>query len=199
MMKKTSILFILAAIATISFAALPEWQSQYATGLNKLNPHAYVLPIENEADFRNASYESSEWYQSLNGTWKFNWVRNPEKRPTDFYKPKYHVVNWANIEVPGNWERQGFGLPIYVNERYEFANPMFGMTKPTPPIVPTEFNEVGSYRRSFTVPENWDGRRVVISFEGVSSFFYVWLNGELLGYNQDSKTSAEWDISDKLK
>lgn len=198
-MKKLSIIFILAAFAVNTFAALPEWQSQYATGLNKLNPHAYVLPVDNEKDFRNASYESSEWYQSLNGTWKFKWVRNPDKRPKNFYKPNFHVANWANIEVPGNWERQGYGLPIYVNETYEFVDPMFGMTKPTPPLVPTEYNEVGSYRRSFTVPESWDGRRVVISFEGVSSFFYVWLNGELLGYNQDSKTSAEWDVSDKLK
>ena len=197
-MRRQLILLLIAFLSINISAKLPEWQSQYATGYGKIQPHAYVLPVENEKDFRHAAYDKSPWYMSLNGTWKFNWVRNPENRPKDFYKPRYHTGNWANIKVPGNWERQGFGLPIYVNETYEFVDPMFGMTKPTPPLVPTEFNEVGSYRRTFKVPADWQNRRVVISFEGVSSFFYVWLNGQLLGYNQDSKTSAEWDISDKL-
>ncbi|MDD4199547.1 MAG: glycoside hydrolase family 2 TIM barrel-domain containing protein [Paludibacter sp.] len=198
-MKKISIVIIMTVLSVKLLVALPEWQSQYATGLNKIVPHAYVLPVDNELLLRKADYASSGYYQSLNGKWKFNWVRNPDKRPKDFYKPAYFTNHWADINVPGNWERQGYGLPIYVNQTYEFADPMFGMDKPAPPLVPYEYNEVGSYRRTFTVPETWKNRRVVLTFEGVSSFYYVWLNGELLGYNQDSKTPAEWDVTSKLK
>lgn len=176
----------------------PEWQSQYATGLNKLEPHAYVWPFENEKALSVRDHESSPWYQSLNGKWKFHWTKNPDNRPKDFYKPSFYTGGWADINVPGNWERQGYGTAIYVNETYEFDDPMFNFKK-NPPFVPYEENEVGSYRRTFTVPADWDGRRVVLCCEGVISFYYVWVNGEKLGYNQGSKTPAEWDITDKLK
>ena len=178
----------------------PEWQSQYATGLNKLTPHAYVWPYEagNVEAIREQACESSPYYMSLNGAWRFNWVRNPDTRPADFYRPDYYVGNWNEIEVPGNWERQGYGTAIYVNETYEFDDPMFNFKK-NPPLVPYAENEVGSYRRTFTVPESWEGRRIVLCLEGVTSFYYVWLNGELLGYNQDSKTPAEWDVTDRVK
>lgn len=178
----------------------PEWQSQYATGLNKLTPHAYVWPYaagDVEA-IREQACESSPYYMSLNGAWRFNWVRNPDTRPVDFYRPDYYVGNWNEIEVPGNWERQGYGTAIYVNESYEFDDPMFNFKK-NPPLVPYAENEVGSYRRTFTVPDSWAGRRIVLCFEGAASFYYVWLNGELLGYNQDSKTPAEWDVTDRVK
>ena len=176
----------------------PEWQSQYATGLNKLEPHAYVWPFENEKAVSVRDHESSPWYQSLNGKWKFHWTKNPDNRPKDFYKPSFYTGGWADINVPGNWERQGYGTAIYVNETYEFDDPMFNFKK-NPPFVPYEENEVGSYRRTFTVPTDWDGRRVVLCCEGIISFYYVWVNGEKLGYNQGSKTPAEWDITDKLK
>ncbi len=176
----------------------PEWQSQYATGLNKLEPHAYVWPFENEKALSVRDHESSPWYQSLNGKWKFHWTKNPDNRPKDFYKPSFYTGGWADINVPGNWERQGYGTAIYVNETYEFDDPMFNFKK-NPPFVPYEENEVGSYRRTFTVPANRDGRRIVLCCEGVISFYYVWVNGEKLGYNQGSKTPAEWDITDKLK
>ena len=178
----------------------PEWQSQYATGLNKLTPHAYVWPYaagDVEA-IREQACESSPYYMRLNGAWRFNWVRNPDTRPVDFYCPDYYVGNWNEIEVPGNWERQGYGTAIYVNESYEFDDPMFNFKK-NPPLVPYAENEVGSYRRTFTVPDSWAGRRIVLCFEGAASFYYVWLNGELLGYNQDSKTPAEWDVTDRVK
>ena len=178
----------------------PEWQSQYATGLNKLTPHAYVWPYaagDVEA-IREQACESSPYCMSLNGAWRFNWVRNPDTRPVDFYRPDYYVGNWNEIEVPGNWERQGYGTAIYVNESYEFDDPMFNFKK-NPPLVPYAENEVGSYRRTFTVPDSWAGRRIVLCFEGAASFYYVWLNGELLGYNQDSKTPAEWDVTDRVK
>lgn len=162
----------------------PEWQSQYAIGLNKLEPHTYVW--------------SPEYYLSLNGKWRFHWTRNPDLRPHDFHKPHFYTGGWAEINVPGNWERQGYGLPIYVNETYEFDDKLFNFKK-NPPFVPHEMNEVGSYRRTFVVPQSWQGRRVVFCCEGASSFYYLWINGEFVGYNQGSKTPAEWDITNKLK
>ena len=134
---------------------------------------------------------------SLNGKWKFHWVKNPDNRPKDFYQPFYYTGGWADINVPGNWERQGYGTAIYVNETYEFDDKMFNFKK-NPPLVPHAENEVGSYRRTFKVPADWKGRRVVLCCEGVISFYYVWVNGKLLGYNQGSKTAAEWDITEVL-
>ncbi len=191
---------ILAVLVIIPAAAQqrPEWQSQYAVGLNKLNPHAYVWPYATAADVQKGAYEESPYYMSLNGKWKFHWVKNPDTRPKDFYKPSFYTGGWADINVPGNWERQGYGTAIYVNETYEFDDKMFNFKK-NPPLVPSEENEVGSYRRTFTIPAGWEGRRVILCCEGVISFYYVWVNGEFLGYNQDSKTPAEWDITDKLK
>lgn len=175
-----------------SVGVTPEWQSQYAIGLNKLTPHTYVWRYTDEASAIAGNHENSPYYKNLNGAWKFNWVKNPDNRPKDFFKPSFYVGGWAEINVPGCWERQGYGTPIYVNETYEFG-------EGTPPIVPYKENEVGSYRRTFTIPADWKGKRVVLCCEGVTSFYYIWLNGQLLGYNQDSKTPAEWDITDKLK
>lgn len=135
---------------------------------------------------------------SLNGKWKFHWVKNPDHRPKDFYKPSFYTGGWADIDVPGNWERQGYGTAIYVNETYEFDDPLFNFKK-NPPLVPYAENEVGSYRRMFTVPADWKDRRIVICCEGVISFYYIWVNGHMLGYNQGSKTPAEWDITDYVQ
>ena len=176
----------------------PEWQSQYAIGLNKLQPHTYVWPYAVAADVAQGEYAQSPYYLSLNGKWKFHWVKNPDKRPKDFYQPSFYTGGWADIDVPGNWERQGYGTAIYVNETYEFDDKMFRFKK-NPPLVPYEENEVGSYRRTFKVPAAWKNRRVVLCCEGVISFYYVWVNGKLVGYNQGSKTPAEWDITDKLE
>ena len=201
-LKKRTFLILMAAL-TATFASaqkqpLPEWQSQYAVGLNKLAPHTYVWPYADASDIEKpGGYEQSPYYMSLNGKWKFNWVKNPDNRPKDFYQPSYYTGGWADINVPGNWERQGYGTAIYVNETYEFDDKMFNFKK-NPPLVPSAENEVGSYRRTFKVPAAWKGRRVVLCCEGVISFYYVWVNGKLLGYNQGSKTAAEWDITDVL-
>ena len=157
---------------------MPEWQSQYAVGLNKLAPHTYVWPYADASDIgKPGGYEQSPYYMSLNGKWKFNWVKNPDNRPKDFYQPSYYTGGWADINVPGNWERQGYGTAIYVNETYEFDDKMFNFKK-NPPLVPSEENEVGSYRRTFTIPAGWEGRRVILCCEGVISFYYAWVNGE---------------------
>lgn len=201
--KKRSFLVLSAVLASTIFTLaqqqpLPEWQSQYAVGLNKLAPHTYVWPYANASDIETpGGYEQSPFYMSLNGKWKFHWVKNPDNRPKDFYQPSYYTGGWADINVPGNWERQGYGTAIYVNETYEFDDKMFNFKK-NPPLVPYVENEVGSYRRTFKVPADWKGRRVILCCEGIISFYYVWVNGKLLGYNQGSKTAAEWDITDVL-
>ena len=197
---RNTLLYFLAALVIFPVTAQqqPEWQSQYAVGLNKLAPHTYVWPYQTVSDIRNGDYESSPYYMSLNGSWKFHWVKNPDNRPKDFYKPEFYTGGWADIQVPGNWERQGYGTAIYVNETYEFDDKLFHFKK-NPPLVPYKENEVGSYRRTFTIPADWEDRRVVICCEGVISFYYIWVNGHLLGYNQGSKTPTEWDITDKLK
>ena len=200
---KQLFLMLLACSAVSSVAAQqqqqqPEWQSQYAIGLNKLNPHTYVWPYADASAVQQGKYEQSPYYQSLNGKWKFNWVKNPDNRPKDFYRPEFYTGGWADINVPGNWERQGYGTAIYVNETYEFDDKMFQFKK-NPPLVPYKENEVGSYRRTFTIPADWKERRVVLCCEGVISFYYAWVNGKFIGYNQGSKTPAEWDITDKLQ
>lgn len=196
---KCTFLLLLAVLSIFPATAQqqPEWQSQYAIGLNKLHPHTYVWPYGSAYDVQEGAYENSFYYMSLNGKWKFHWVKGPDNRPKDFYKPSYYTGGWTDINVPGNWERQGYGTAIYVNETYEFDDKMFHFKK-NPPLVPYKENEVGSYRRTFKVPAGWEGRRVVLCCEGVISFYYVWVNGEFLGYNQGSKTAAEWDITDKL-
>lgn len=190
-----SIFSLFSALSTSAVAqeatALPEWQSQYATGEGKIAPHFYVLPYSTKQTAIEGKPEASPYVQSLNGTWKFSWMKNPASRPKEFYRPDVDVSAWDDIKVPGNWERQGYGTAIYVNTTYEWTN-----GKATPPTVPTEENEVGSYRRNFTVPSEWEGRRVVLCFEGVKTFFYLWVNGQKVGYSQDSKTAAEFDITE---
>lgn len=199
-MKQLSLLAIacLAILPVAGQQQQPEWQSQYAIGLNKLNPHTYVWPYADANAVQKGDYSKSPFYQSLNGKWKFHWVKNPDNRPKEFYQPSFYTGGWADINVPGNWERQGYGTAIYVNETYEFDDKMFQFKK-NPPLVPYKDNEVGSYRRTFTVPASWKDRRVVLCCEGVISFYYVWVNGKFIGYNQGSKTAAEWDITEQLE
>jgi len=136
-------------------------------------------------------WQSSDSYQLLNGTWKFNWVKSPDNRPEEFYKEEYDVSTWDDIEVPGNWELQGYGIPIYTNIKYVFpANP---------PLIPHEYNPVGSYKRTFSIPEKWNDQKITLHFGAVRSAFYVWVNGEKVGYSQGSKLPAEFDITDFIQ
>ena len=151
-LKKRTLLVLLSGLtATFTLAQqqpLPEWQSQYAVGLNKLAPHTYVWPYANASDIEKpGGYEQSPFYMSLNGKWKFHWVKNPDNRPKDFYQPSYYTGGWADINVPGNWERQGYGTAIYVNETYEFDDKMFNFKK-NPPLVP--YAENAAFRSRFT-------------------------------------------------
>lgn len=200
-MKKLSVIILSLCSLILSANQLPEWQSIDAIRPGQLDPHACVVPYGNGGDalaeISGQQYGKSPWYMDLNGRWDFKWSSGPTERPEGFFKTGYDVSGWDKIDVPGNWQTQGFGTKVYVNVFYEFATPYYNFEN-RPPYVPVDSNEVGSYRRVFTVPAEWEGRRTVLCLEGVSSFYYVWLNGQLLGCNQDSKTAAEWDISDKL-
>ena len=199
-MNKTICAAVAAVLSmTASAQQLPEWQqiNNYRDG--QIDAHALVVPYQTN-DVKAVSemaFDQSPYYLSLNGKWKFNWVKGVDNRPAGFQNPGYDVSSWDEINVPGNWERQGYGTTIYVNTTYEFDSEWAGFKK-NAPLVPTESNEVGSYRRTFTVPAGWEGRRVVLCIEGAISFYYAWINGQYIGCNQDSKTAAEWDITDLL-
>ncbi len=187
---------------------VPDWENPQMINQNKEAAHATFIPFRTVNEALTQKRNQSVYYKSLNGVWKFNWVRKPADRPVDFYKTDFDVSSWDNIPVPSNWELQGYGIPIYVNHQYEFADykhPISDEIKfidkiypANPGKVPHDYNPVGSYRRTFTVPENWDGRQVFIQFGAVKSAFYIWVNGKKVGYSQGSKIPAEWDITKYL-
>jgi beta-galactosidase len=170
-----------------------DWENPAVVGINKYAPHCTLIPYPDERMALENNRIMSPDFLSLNGYWKFNWVEKPDDRPIDFYLPGYDDSQWKQIAVPSNWEFQGYGVPIYVNIPYEWTN------KPDPPHIPHDYNPVGSYRQHFTVPENWNDKQVFIHFGAVKSAFYLWINGRKVGYSQDSKTPAEFDITDYIK
>ena len=172
---------------------LPEWQDPEIVEVNRVKPHATFFPYESYEKALDNNRHKSQNFIDLNGKWKFNWVKKPADRPIDFYKEDFDVTSWDEIDVPSNWELKGYGVPIYVNIPYEWT------TDPNPPDVPEDYNPVGSYKRSFTIPESWDGRKVFIHLGAVKSAFYIWVNGEKVGYSQGSKTPAEFDLTPFIK
>ena len=165
-----------------------DWENEQITRVNTEPPRASIMP-------------GSDRIQTLNGDWKFHFSMTPDKRPADFHRTDYDVSEWDTIEVPSNWQLAGYGTPIYTNVPYPFKpNPPYVMGEP-PKDWPAyeERNSVGSYRRTFTVPENWKDEQVILRFDGVESAFYVWINGEKVGYAQDSYTASEFDITPYLK
>lgn len=159
--------------------------------VNKVEPRSNVIPYDDENGVENLDYQSSKYYKSLNGKWKFHWVERPADKPSGFYQTGYDVSGWDLIPVPGNWEFNGYGVPVYVNTRNEFPS--------NPPIVPEDYNPVGCYVHDFEVPAEWAGRNVYICFGALKSAFYLWINGQFVGYSEDSKTPAEFDITRYLQ
>lgn len=178
-----------------------DWENEQVIGINKETPHSHYVPY-GSIDQALADYpEASPYFQSLNGLWKFNWVKSPDLRPIGFHAPGFDVSYWDDIEVPSNWQMKGYGIPIYTNVTYPFVKrPPYVMSPAyegwTNRMYP---NPVGSYRREFTVPECWRDRVVYLHFGGVDSAMYVWVNGHKVGYSQDSMTPAEFDISQYLQ
>lgn len=164
-----------------------DWEDADIVGINKEAPRATFFPFRNNNITKK---ENATNFKLLNGKWKFNWVIQPADRPIDFYKPSYDVSAWKEINVPGSWELQGYGVPIYTDVSYPFPN--------NPPYIPNDYNPVGSYKRKFTIPKTWNGENIYIHFGGVRSAMYVWVNGHKVGYSQDSKTPAEFNITEYI-
>ncbi|SHF88207.1 beta-galactosidase [Mariniphaga anaerophila] len=165
----------------------PEWNDLSVLHVNREPSRTYFYAFENRELALKNNKEESAFFASLNGTWKFHWAATPALRPADFYKNGYDTGNWDEIDVPSNWELRGYGVPFYVSAGYGF--------KIDQPHIDPSNNPVGSYKRTFIIPENWNGRETFIHFGGVSSAFYVWVNGEKVGYSQDSKTPSEFNIT----
>ncbi|MDO5112774.1 MAG: glycoside hydrolase family 2 TIM barrel-domain containing protein [Planctomycetia bacterium] len=190
-MKKTGILLLGLFCAGVTLAEVPDWENPKVFRINKEKPRATFFPFASREEALTFDKTKSPYVQSLNGQWKFHFAKNPESRPADFYKTDFDISQWAEIAVPGNWQVQGYDYPIYTNIPYPF--------KADPPNVPRDYNPVGSYKTTFVVPENWDGRNVFLQFEGVGTAAYIWVNGEKVGYTQDSRTTAEFNVTPYIR
>ncbi len=168
-----------------------DWENLAILSRNTEPPHATYVPYASAEDAAKGDSSRSPFLISLDGIWKFKWVPSPSDAPLGFEKEGYDISSWTDFPVPSNWEFKGYGQPIYLDEAMPFGG--------DPPYVPRENNPVGSYKRSFTVPNAWTGRQVFLHFGGVNSAFYVWVNGKEVGYSEDSKTPAEFNITKYVK
>lgn len=179
----------------------PEVESLAALNVNKELPHATLMPYANLAQALAGKRAESPFARTLNGDWRFHWVPLPGQRPVDFYKPDFDVSGWKTIPVPSCWQMHGYGVPIYTNFTFPFKNDPPRVTG-EPPRDWTTYEErdaVGSYRRDFEVPADWAGRRVFITFDGVDSNLFLWVNGQRVGYSTNSRAPAEFDLTKYLK
>lgn len=192
-MKKILLPILIASLLIInnSIAQVPEWDNPQVNQVNKEYPRSYFYHFPDEQLAFQNDRNRSPWVMILNGKWQFNWVANPSLRPKEFPMPTFDASSWAKIDVPSNWEMKGYGTLYYSNIPYPF--------KVDFPHAPTEDNPVGSYRRLFPVAETWYGQQIFIRFEGVNSAYYVWLNGQRVGYSEDSKTGSEFNITPYVK
>ncbi|WP_405554147.1 DUF4981 domain-containing protein [Streptomyces canus] len=178
----------------------PEWNG--AIDLFRVGtqpPHTTLMPYAHVGQALAADRTRSPYRLSLDGTWKFAYADRPADRDTDFYRTDVDDTDWDTIPVPSVWQVHGYDFPIYINITYPWWGPNGLGEEAQPPAAPTRYNPVGQYRRTFTVPKDWSGRRTFLHFEGVKSAHYVWINGELVGYHEDSYTPAEYDITPHLK
>ena len=186
------------ALALTSFAAFGqqnEWLDPNVNEINRAPMHTNYFAYESEEDALKGDRENSDNFMTLNGTWKFNWVEHADQRPTDFFKTNFNDKGWDDLQVPGIWELNGYGDPIYVNVGYAWREQF----QNNPPQVPTTNNHVGSYRREITIPADWKGKKVIAHFGSVTSNMYLWVNGQFVGYSEDSKLEAEFDITKYVK
>jgi beta-galactosidase len=181
-----------------------DWENPAVLSMNREAPNASLISFTDEKTALEAIKTNSPNYKTLDGIWKFNWVNSPDLRPYWFFKDDYDVRDWKDMQVPSNWQLKGYDFPVYVNIVYPFweyediFNPG-GKYKKIPPAIPHDWNPVGSYKRTFTVPSDWNDKEVFLHFGAVSSAFYVWVNEKLVGYSQDSKMPAEFNITKLLK
>lgn len=178
-----------------------EIENPECLGINKEPYHSTLMPYADINEALKANRHSSSLSMSLNGTWKFNWVAWPQQRPVDFYKLTYDVSGWKEIKVPSNWQVEGYGTPYYSNFNYIFQKdfPKIMSTPPKEFTAYKERNPVGSYRKDFTMPSTWDGKRIFITFDGVDAGFFLWVNGQKVGYSVNSRNAAEFDVTKFVK
>ena len=192
-----------------------EWQSPDSVAVNKLQPHAWFFSFRNIEEARKVLPENSSYWKSLDGMWKFHWAPNPDERPKDFFRTDYDVSKWDDIKVPVSWNMAGlqrngknkYGDPLYSNQRVIFQHSWQPMndwkggvmrTPPTDWMTYRNRNEVGSYRRTFSVPADWKGQEIYLNFDGVDSFFYLYINGKYVGFSKNSRNLAEFNITPYL-
>ena len=183
------------ALLSANAQTFKEWQDESVNEVNRAAMHTHFFAYENAEKAGSDVKENSKNFMSMNGSWKFFWVKNADQRPTDFWKVGYNDKGWDDMKVPAVWELNGYGDPIYVNVGYPWRN----QYKNNPPHVPTEKNHVGSYRREFVIPADWNGKDIVAHFGAVSSNMYLWVNGKFVGYSEDSKLEAEFDLTPYVK
>jgi len=170
---------------------IPDWENPKVVERNREPSHVTLVPYPDEQTALSGARDKSPWFLLLNGDWKFRLAPSPTLVPKDFYKADYDVTEWDTVPVPRNWQMLGYDKPIYTNVVYPFP--------PDPPRVPRDNNPTGLYRRSFLLPEAWKDRQVFLVFEGVDSAFYVWANGKMVGYSEDSRLPAEFNITQYLR
>jgi beta-galactosidase len=193
-MRNAILYLAMMTAVSVSAADKPEWDNPAVLTVGTEKPHATMMVYPTPELAKAGQRSASPWFQSLDGQWKFHGSLRPADRPLEFYRPGYSDVGWRSMPVPSTWQLHGFDIPIYTNIIYPWPQ-----AADAPPSVPKDFNPVGSYRRIFTVPPGWKGRTVYLHFAGVDSAFYVWVNGTKVGYNEDSRTPAEFDITRLLK
>lgn len=188
----TSLTAILLGLLTLPGAAQsPDWENPKVFRINKEPARAVFYSYADQEQALTFCKKNSPFVKTIDGKWKFHLAKNPSERPVDFFKTDFNVTDWDDIQVPGNWQVQGYDYPIYTNIPYPF--------QPNPPFVPADYNPVGSYRTNFEIPADWDGREIFIRFDGVGSAAYVWVNGEKVGFTEDSRTVAEFDVTKFVK
>ncbi len=186
--------FIVLWISAAGAAERPEWDNPAIVKIGTEKPHTSMMIYPTPELAKAGQPSQSPWFQSLNGSWKFQGSLRPADRPLEFYRPEFSDASWRSIPVPSSWQMHGFDIPIYTNIIYPWPQ-----DAAAEPKIPYDFNPVGSYRRTFNVPPAWKGRTVYLHFAGVDSAFYAWINGVKIGYNEDSRTPAEFNITPHLK
>lgn len=193
-MKKMLLIICCATLKLWVSAQTDEWHNSIKNEVNRAPMHTHYFAYETRELAQKEMRQGSENFLSMNGKWKFYWVKDADKRPLNFYKPDYEDAGWNLLNVPAVWELNGYGDPIYVN----FGYPWKSQANVIPPNVPIVNNHVGSYRRVFDIPQNWNRKKVIAHFGSVTSNMYLWVNGKYVGYSEDSKVEAEFDITKYL-
>lgn len=194
-MKRKLLISCLAMLAITVAAQKNEWQDPEVNAVNRAPMHTNYFAYESAEASAKGAKESSLNFMTLNGLWKFNWVRNADQRPMDFFRADFNDKGWDDLKVPGVWELNGYGDPLYVNTGYAWRNQF----KNDPPRFPIENNHVGSYRKEIVIPAGWNGKEIFAHFGSVTSNMYLWVNGKYVGYSEDSKLEAEFNLTSYLK